>query len=262
MIMDNQIQKEFNTGFSLSAFVPNLKEYFSLMNQWFSPVWTLLVIIIAFGFIWTVIRTTQRNKAVSIIFSICAVVLMSVLSFGAYLFLKEPLFFPRAMYGLGIAIAVWGIYISVSKKQVIGQAAIALLALCFFSFSLIYGNALSMQNDYTHFRLEQVLSDMKNLDIMDSEDHISVQITGTVGHPDHLNKLFEEWPLLDKLVSIQLSDSSWYWGGFELLYFYGMNDLLIDSGGIDLTQSDLPVLIDNPYHTIRGNDQYLLIELK
>lgn len=264
LIMDSAFSsgEYIGTTISLGAVIPNIKKYFLCIGKWFSPTWTLLVIIIAGGFILTVTRTTARNKITTLLLSLCAVMFMCALSFGSYILLEAPLFAPRGMFGFGIAIAVWCIQISVSKKQLIGHAAIALLSCCFFIFSFTYGNALNMQNEYTHLRLEQVLSDIKDLETIKGEQKITVQIVGSIGHPDQLESVFEEWPLLDALVTVQLSDSSWYWGDYELLYYSGMNDILVGSDGLDLTQFDLPVLIDHTYHTIRGNENYLLIELK
>lgn len=44
--------------------------------------------------------------------------------------------------------------------------------------------------------------------------------------------------------------------------FYGLNDRLKWDTSADLTDMDLPVVVDNVYHTIRADGQYILIELK
>jgi hypothetical protein len=251
-----------NTSISFQSIIPNIKEYFTLIGHWFSPMWILLMIIIVCSFIYTTTQSSKRHKGVTLLMSLCAVVLMCVLSFGAYILFDNPLFSPRSMYGIGIALTVWCIQISLSKKQLIGNTAIALLGCCFFIFSFTYGNALNMQNKYTHFRMEQVLSDINDLELDSSEQKVTIQVIGTAGRPEHLEGIIQEWPLLDELVNIQFSDSSWYWGIYELLYYYGLDDILVTDGNLDLTQYDLPILVDNVYHTIRGNSTQLLIELK
>ena len=262
LIIDSSYAGYVNTGLSFGAILPNIKEYFLLISKWFSPIWLLLVIMIVLGFVQTMVQTTERNKAATLLISICAVVLMSILSFGAYILLTEPLFYPRGMYGFGIAIAIWCIQVSVAKKQMIAQASIALLSCCFFVFSFTYGNTLNMQKEYTQMRIDQVLTDIKGLDIVNSGQRVSVQVVGTIGHPEYLEGTFEEYPLLDQLVPVHFSDSSWYWGDYQLLHYTGLQDILESSNELDFTQYDLPVLIDNAYHTIKGNESYLLIELK
>ena len=233
-----------------------------LIGNWFSPIWVLLVLIIACSLVIANLQTTMRHKLVALLLSLCTIALMCILSFGAYILFNEPLFYPRGMYGIGIVITIWCVQVSVSNKQILGRAATALLSCCFFIFSFTYGNALYMQNEYTHFRLEQVLSDISDLNLYNDGHKVSVQVIGTISHPDYLENTFEEWSLLDELVTVQFSDSSWFWGDYELLYYYGMDDILVSSDSVDLTQYDLPVLIDCTYHTIRGDGNSLVIELK
>ena len=262
LIMDSINSEYVNAGISLISIIPNMLEYFRLSGMWLSPVWMVLIFIIACSFIHSHLLTTQHSKALTLILTFFTIALMCILSFGVYIAFDGPMFEPRSMYGWGAVITVWCIRITTSNKQTVGRAVSVLLSCCFFIFACTYGNTLDMQNKYTHFRLEQVLSDIKELEIINGEQTVSIQIVGTIGHPDYLEPIFEEWPLLNKLVTVQLSDSSWYWGDYELLYYSGMNDILVSSNSLDLAKLNLPILIDTAYHTILGNESHLLIELK
>jgi hypothetical protein len=51
------------------------------------------------------------------------------------------------------------------------------------------------------------------------------------------------------------------WGWYGFYNYYGLKNVVQDDD-IDLTTYDLPVIEDHMYHTIRGKDNYILIELK
>ena len=80
---------------------------------------------------------------------IIALLLCSILSYGAYIVLQRPLFAPRAIYGFGVLISVLGL-IAVNGKttNLIGKVACILLSWSLIVFSLAYGNALTEQKRY------------------------------------------------------------------------------------------------------------------
>ena len=66
--------------------------------------------------------------------------------------------------------------------------------------------------------------------------------------------------MLNRLIPITFRED-WSWGRAGFSYYYGLHDIKWDDT-IDLTTYDLPILKDDIYHTIRGNEKYILLELK
>lgn len=185
--------------------------------------------------------------------------LMILLCFGLYPILSEPLFAPRAMYGVGCLLAYICVYIASSKRHLILKAFIVLLCWCFFSFSYTYGNALSVQDDYTEFRMQMVLQDINSLNIpMSQEDKVGVQVSGSIGFAPPVENLMRKYPILGRLVPVTFRET-WYWGWFKLVNYYGFDMKHTDA---DLTEMNLPILKETTSHTIKGNEECLLIELK
>ena len=71
----------------------------------------------------------------------------------------------------------------------------------------------------------------------------------------------QDYNILNRLVHINLRDSSYMWGREELSNYYNLEKIIWDTS-VDLNTYDLPLIEDNMYHTIKGNERYLLIILK
>lgn len=251
-----------DTTISLKDVLPNIVTFLSSIFMWFTTVWELLIFLIVCGYIAVILQTTKQHKLVALLLALCVVVAMVMLSFGVYIVFEEPLFYPRAMYGFGIALTILCVEISTARAQYFSKAAILLLGLSFFVFSYTYGNTLNMQKEYAEFRINQVLSDINSLETVKDNVSVPVRIVGSIGHPDYLEGTFNEYPLLDALVPVQFADSSWHWGEYALLHNKGMKGKLVHADDSEEWMADMPVLIDTVYHTIRGDGSRLLIELK
>lgn len=70
----------------------------------------------------------------------------------------------------------------------------------------------------------------------------------------------QDYEMLNRLIPITFQGKQ-YWGTYEFYHYYNLTNIVKDDS-IDLTTYDLPVLKDTMYHTIKGEGQYILVELK
>ena len=51
------------------------------------------------------------------------------------------------------------------------------------------------------------------------------------------------------------------WGEYGFFHYYGLPNIVKDDT-VDLTEEDLPVLLENSFHTIKGDKNRFLILLR
>ena len=189
-----------------------------------------------------------------------ALILMGMMCFGLYPALASTVFAPRAMYGFGVLLTVFGMTAAEGKKRVPLKIPAVVLSWVFFVFSFTYGNALSVQKDYTDFRTQLVISDLQEMEAFRSDTPVTVQLSGSIGKAPVLWNMPQNYQMLNRLIP------DTFGGGDDLTQygFYCYYDLqnVVWNPDVDLRKMDLPVLEDNMYHTIRGEGSYVLVELK
>ncbi len=188
-------------------------------------------------------------------------------SFGMYPVLAKPLFHARAMYGFGVFITLLGISLATSKKIYCAKLVCVALSWCFFVFSFTYGNALQIQEDYAQFRVKEVLDDLNDVDIMISNnDHgaIKIQFSGAIGYAPAIRNIPKDAKILKQLIPSQTSRFR-YNELYKFFYYYKLKNVhrnLPQDSGVDFETYNLPVIKDTMFHTIRGKDNCILIDLK
>ena len=163
------------------------------------------------------------------------------------------------MYAFGDLIAFFCIALSASKCARPACVIPMLLCWSFVTFSFIYGNMLAEQKAYTAFRIQTVISDLNSLDIIHSGETDTLQIAGTIGFSPVIENLPPRFRMIRDLVPIMFREK-WHPAHNGFFYYYKLGVIVRYS--VDLTQMVLPVLVDNLYHTIRGTDGYILVQLK
>ena len=253
-----------NQMFSIKELIPgvinNLYKYFSYILLDFRKEWLVLIALIFISCIYVFIKDSKQKKYIALPVNVVSIIVMVLLSFGVYPVLMKPLFDPRAMYGFGICIALAAIAIANSKKAYLSKIFIICIDWAFIVFALTYGNALKIQNEYTDFRVNLVINDLNDLEIFKNDEEKTVEIMGTIGQAPTIENMPQNYQILNRLIPIQFKEE-WMWG---LYYFYNYFDLrnVKQDETIELKDFDLPILKDTMYHTIKGNDKYVLIELK
>lgn len=240
----------------------NLGEYFVYVFIDFKRQWILIILLICIGFVYVCTINSKRKKVLAFFVSILTLIAMAFLTFGLYPFLTEPLYEARALYGVGAFLAAVAVTISSSKKAYLFKILCIVLSWIFFVFGFTYANALKEQSEYIDFRMVAVVEDLNELDIMKTDNTKTVQITGTIGYSPIIQNMPDNYEMLHRLVPKGFYGGV-YWGGYKFMNYYNLKNVVWnESTGEDISGYDLPVLKDTMYHTIKGNEKYILIELK
>ncbi|MCD7752411.1 MAG: hypothetical protein LUI10_11870 [Lachnospiraceae bacterium] len=169
------------------------------------------------------------------------------------------------MYGFGVCIAIFTVIVTDSGSRAFSQIArVGSLGLswCFFVFCFVYGNALTEQQRYTEFRIEMVLSALDSLNLLSTENEMTLQISGTIG----MSPIIENMPqyqntVLNRLVRTTFAGDAWIWNQYYFLHYYDLTNYnYVESA--DVGAEDLTILYDGYYETIYGDESNILIELK
>jgi len=250
--------------FSLSQIIPgffhNAVRYLMLVRSDFGIIWQALLLLAGLSFLIKSVIITKRSKFIALLASFAAIALMSVLSFGVYLVLANPLFDPRAMYGFGIFIAMLGIYAAGSVKKAFALPALA-LCWCFFVFSFSYGNALAGQKRYIEFRTEMLLHDLAILFPKRGVEPQPIKITGSAGHAPVVYNIAARNPVIRRLVPVHLK-GNWVWGGRLLVLHYNYHATLFLRFDDTTEEAEFQQIFDSRYHTIKSDGERVLVFLK
>ncbi len=238
----------------------NLKRYYLLISSDFKTIWLVLTVLGVAVFPVVSASGSKLKKLPALALSLLGLVLMGLLCFGIYPVLADTIFAPRAMYGFGVLIALLGLAAAEDGKQVLFSVPVLVLGWAFFVFSFHYGNVLSIQKEYTDFRVNLVIEDLNDLEIFQTGEEVTVQLTGNIGKAPILKNLPQDNGILDRLLPDTFGGVD-DWTQYGFYYYYGLKNVAWDRE-TDLTGKDLPVLEERMYHTIYGADNLVLIELK
>ena len=239
----------------------NYKQYWKYFRKDFQPLWKVLTALAAAVFLWASVLGARRNKAASAGIAVVCVAMMALLSFGIYPALAEPVFAPRAMYGIGVVLSIFGIVAAEQSEKILRKLPILLLSWAFVVFAFTYGNALVSQKEYTDFRVRMVIDDLRDMEVFLGEEPVTVQIAGSIKKAPILrNNKREEYHMLNRLLPKTFGNTG-EWERYNFYYYYDLRNVVWDRS-VNLREMDLPVIEDTMYHTIRGKDTYILVELK
>jgi hypothetical protein len=251
---------------SIKEFIPtvvkNLSTYYEYVITDFKPWWIIIILLVMFGFIYTTVIQSEQDKIVTLFITIASVICMGLLCFGMYPALESPIFNPRAMYGFSVFITLLGVDTAKSSNALVIKSPILLLGWTFLVFAFTYGNALSVQKDYVDFKTSQVIDDLNDMEILESDNEIAVQIEGEFEKSPILQEMPQNYQILNRLIEDSFFDENW--GTYKLFHYYNLNIInnKLRNKEIDLTTYNLPMLEDHMYYTIYGNDSYILIKYK
>ncbi len=239
----------------------HLKQYYVHVYTDFKIEWLVMIGLLCVGFVYTATRNSRQKKLHAFVMSFLSLLMLIALAFGLYPVLSRPAFEPRSMYGFGAMLSLVAICAVSSRHSFLSKFACIAISWCFLVFGFTYGNALNAQKEYTDYRITSVIHDLDELDLFDEEKTKIYQIEGSIGFAPEIEGMPQDHQILKRLVPIAFSDSEWDWGRFGFSHYYRLRNIAWDNT-LDLTQFDLPLLKDTYYHTIYGNDAYVLIQLK
>lgn len=240
----------------------NYRRYIQLVLADFRPEWLLAGGALVVWFVYVQVRRSQQNKGVAVLVWTAGAVVTALLCLGLYPLLEQPLFEPRAMYGVGVWLAFLAVCVSTWDDLYVGKLATLALAWSLATFALSYGNWMVVQEEYTAFRLEQTIDTLLDHQLLQEDSVKTIQFTGSIGYAPALRNRQRDAHLISRLVPISFENSHWEWGRYRFVHYYGLEPYVEMGDEIDLTGRDLPTVEDNPYHTIWADEECILIDLK
>ena len=118
-----------------------------------------------------------------------------------------------------------------------------------------------------HYRMGLLVSDLNELEIMNTNEEKDILIVGDIGYSPVIRSMAESYPILNRESSIGSGDGlicsglgEGIWGGYYFYHYLNIPNIKGASGDEDY--QNFPVLKDTMYHTIRGFDHSIVIELK
>ena len=250
----------------IPGFVAQLIQYARIILSDFKKIWLLLFALVSLFFVLLSAYHSSQNRILALFVSGLTLLVGFALAFGVYPALAIPLEEPRAMFGFGALIAFIAVLASNGKKTAPARLCAFALSWCFLTFACTYGNALIEQKRFAESRIQLVLQDLNELPIMNNGAYKVVSVSGDIGYAPVVDRIPNNQRILSRLVPTLFSGNNW---GENYIYcFYGIRDIaMLEDGSAvldqtDITQLDLPVIKDTMFHTIRGNHECLVIDLK
>lgn len=234
----------------------NIYSYVSFILSDFNIRWLILLILVIISFIYSFIRFSSRGLMQSGIAAIFLVFFGAIISYGAYIILEKPLFAPRAMYGIGVFIALMNLHIVNISKNCFTKIISFSLVWCFIVFAFMYGNALAEQKNYVDYRVGVFISDFSKLNI-DHSNLVSMQIAGDMGVSPIVENLGRKYPIINRLI--YKSVGGYYpWDVSNIYYHFGLKNIKVSKENLE--KLELPIIVDNKYHMIRSDGTHIFVK--
>jgi hypothetical protein len=236
----------------VSGILFNWRTYIITIYNDFGLIWKVIIVLICILFIFYTTRKSRQKKYTAFIVSLVFIIVSFFLSYGVYFLLQSPSYAPRALLGFGVFTALLGICI-VSGRNKAAVVSVFMLNWCFLVFAFSYGNALTDQKRYTNFRVEMLLHDLSSLFPDREKSNMSVSMDNMIGFGPITENISEHYPLIKRLVP----DNRHYH-----VYIYMSEYFHWGRAPETTAPSDMPVLLDSYYHTIRSNGEHIRVIFK
>ena len=264
----------YNSGgmIPLARLFPGLAANYKKVVSWilsdFTPVWLVLFGAVLVLFFVTVVWTTQRSRAATLVAAL-AVCAMSFLLSNGILIMLESLPAPRrSSYGIFVALTCMMVCIADRDRIWLGRVACIAVVWVFVAFSFTYGNALSENDRVIDSRLSLVAQELDNLDVMQTDTPKYVRLTGTIGRSETLERLKGIYPVLGRMLPSRRA--GYMWNIYRFIHCYGLENLYCDDVFVPdfdeeafLAQTaDLPVLAETANYSISGDGEKIVVRMR
>lgn len=246
----------------IPGFFENLKIFYMTMIEDFRTIWLFLIIALIISFIIVTTKYSKQRKILAIISSIVALILAVFLVFGVYPAFTYTFTVARAMYGIGVFIAIIGVNTTNIKKMYINKIIALALSYCFITFACIYGNALSEQKRYVDFRVQSVVDSLSEMDIMQTNDIKKVKIIGSADFAPSITNMPSKYKNLIIKLSGQTFSEIYTWNQYYFNHYFKIKNILLINDEVNIP-NDLEIVKDTMYYTISTNSKdYIQINIK
>ena len=240
--------------------ISNIKTLYLTVVGDFAKWWNIFVVLIVIAFFVTCMKISTKKWYQTLLYLVITFGCMCVLVIGPYIVLRKPLLFPRSMYGFCILLAIMSAVIAQHNSVIAvpGKAIAVILAWCFFAFSFTYGNALFEQRRYTEFMMQEVASDLTDLDAYINSNEREVELRGTIGYCPVVENLPYDYDLVRTMIPIYFAQTDSAWNSYYFYHYLKLEGIKnvsgLDSTGFELVQQ-------SAYHKIYNKGNQFIVEL-
>lgn len=257
----------------------NLKNYLKTVFTEYGNIWSkLFTLILAVIFPFAGGLKAAQNKKEStrvlqgfiqgFLLSLFALVLMLLLSFGAYLIIGNTLINHRAFMGFDILISVLALFallFTKEKSKLRLAAAITTVCLCygFMVQATVAGNLYSKQKKYEEFRYSILLQDLSQIINPTEKNHILLD--GDIGYATktHMEQDNYHFVPLDSVTSGWAKYILQDWNmDLDYLQIEASSTRIARNPEFVKLKESLPVIKDTYYHKICGSENTYYVFLK
>lgn len=257
IVVDNYVSNKI----ALFSSLKNLKKYYLLLKGDYKAWWNLLQILIVILFPILTAINSKRNKLLAFFAGLLAISFIIIMAFGLYPLLSAPLWAPRAMYGVGVALACISLIVVDLSKCFVCKIPSITICWVFFVFSFAYGNALAEQKRYTDFRIHLLISELESIPEFSTKEKKKVQLSGNIGlSPVLNNEMKKSAHILKRLVPTTFA-SGQFWREYYFYNYFSLRNI-VSAGKTELNESDMKILRDGMYYTIKGDGESFIIKIK
>lgn len=269
------ILKPFNDYVSTDVFgdtslyiviINNVNTLFSYFKEDMTDIWIIIVSTLCICFIRSFVLHSSREKWKAFLLALLLLPVGCILSYGAFLILQKPLFYPRSMYGIGVFLSIIGL-LALNNKSVNHLTKIVVVAMAWsmITFSLAYGNCLAEQRRYENFRVQLVLNDLSKIPDMGSKHIRKMQLQGSIGYSPAVYRVSKRYKVLERLIHTNIS-ADFCFGEFYLFKYFNLPGVTqVPTWGDEqrtLYEKGLPIFVDTAYHRIKADDRSIIVLLK
>ena len=241
----------------LPGIINNYKKYYEKFIKLFNVKWIISIIVLNILAIINLTIKSKRNKIVTAVLSFLSMIIIALLSFGIYPVLKVPIFHVRAMYGIGINIAIISLLAVDIEKSYLSNIIVVFLTYSFLVIAMMYGNALYEQNRYTNYKITLIAQELNELNV---DEKIDLYFEGNIGFSPNLKNLRKKNSLIEELVPVLLGESKYIWRRAYFFNYFGFNN--INALSVKPDKSKMQLYKHKRYYDIYKKDNVVLIELK
>lgn len=251
----------------IPGFFRHLFEFYKYSVESFRNFWIILLFGIVIIFMIKKVKESKHSKIVALLGVTALLIISAIVTFGVYPALQNPYslgkpYIPmRAMYGVGAFIALISVNATNGKGNGISKLLVFAFCWCLVTFVFTYGNALAEQKRYIDFRVQSVVNELNQMDIMNNSTLKTIKFEGEIGKSPVIEQLPEDYRrIIDRLVQ-QSFGGNWYWNEVYFLNYFGIKNIKIAEEDIDV--ENLEIVKDTMYYQIETNHvDYILITLK
>lgn len=248
--------------FSLSNIVTDTMNryvgYYQTVYSDFAVTWLLLTAALLICFLVVFTGTDKIKKSIALLLGVLTILINSVLCFGAYLFISREAFDTRAMCGWNVYLGLFAVFISFQAKTCIPKFVYSVLAWCFFGFALTHGNALAQEQTYIDYRVQLIVNDLNDLDVMQNDKAKKLHVEGYIGNAPVNENMAKTYPILKRTIYSPFNEGAL--GEYYLCNYINLPN--VEAGSDEEMSSSLPVVKDTAFYTIKADEENIIITMK